>query len=237
MEEYEDAFFPKQFPAAIELPFYCAIADGATETSYSGLWANLLTEGFCKGHDYAALATQLPELRTQWNQQTRSKELPWYAEQKLEKGAYATLMGLHISEGEFPLHLNWSALAVGDSCLFHTRNHESFASFPATKAEDFTSSPLLLSSVLAEPPEEEAKLFQHKSGVLEDGDVIYLATDALAAWIFASLDRSEKPFDQLDQAIRTPNGFPNLIESLWDLKKIKNDDVTLLWIEARGERP
>jgi len=234
VEEYEDAFFPPEFLTELELPFACAVADGATESSFSGLWAKLLTEAYTQATDLTHLQQLVDSARGHWHEKTSSQSLPWYAEQKLEKGAYATLLGVTIDKAEFPSHLKWEALAVGDSCLFHVRNHEAVATFPIKSAEELTARPMLLPSIGHET--KDTSLYQMGQGILETGDRLYLVTDAIAGWIFTSLDRSEKPLDVLDQIVRTGTAecFHELVERLWDQNRLKNDDCTVLWIDVVG---
>ncbi|MGI9176221.1 MAG: protein phosphatase 2C domain-containing protein, partial [Rhodothermales bacterium] len=63
--EYEDAFAVQPEPA---LPFYAAIADGATETAFARIWARRLAEGFVahRPHNADAFADQLPRWQTDW---------------------------------------------------------------------------------------------------------------------------------------------------------------------------
>ena len=46
--EYEDAFWPRKSIEHRATSFHCAVADGATETSYSGIWAKQLVRYLCK---------------------------------------------------------------------------------------------------------------------------------------------------------------------------------------------
>lgn len=229
-EEYEDAFFPKCSREYSDLPFSCAIGDGATETSYSGLWANLLTEAFAQYPSAEKLIQNLPAIRSAWKKQTTGKSLPWYAEQKLEKGAFATLLGLTVSHDENASALHWQAHAVGDSCLFHVTNDGIGAVFPINKAADLSSNPTLLCSIQQEEENLE-ELFSTTQGKLEAGERIYLVTDAIAGWILRGLENNEKPFESIYQATRTEGGFLALIEGWRDAKSIKNDDCTILWVE------
>ncbi len=76
LEEYEDAAYPCDEHFETEaIEFKCAVADGATETSFAGLWAKLLVEGYSE-------KTALAQLRERWNADVRQKDLPWYAEEK-----------------------------------------------------------------------------------------------------------------------------------------------------------
>jgi serine/threonine protein phosphatase PrpC len=229
-DENEDAFAPPVTEALQSLPFNCAVADGATETSYSGLWAKMLSEHFCTVEQPDQFQGQLPQLRERWRSTTGSKPLPWYAEQKLEKGAFATLIGVRITEAEFP-HSKWQAISVGDSVLFHVRESKLYATFPMMSSEDFKNRPMLLSTNAA-TDEAEKSLYQFAEGILEVGDWLILASDKIGEWIIREIENEMKPFDLIQQMTRTENSFPQLIESLTQRNDIKNDDYTLLWVEA-----
>ena len=233
--EYEDAFFPPTFQPELKLPFACAVADGATESSFSGLWAQLLTEAYTQAADLTQLKQLVGSARDRWRRETSNQVLPWYAEQKLEKGAYATLLGVTVDKAEFPSLLKWEALAVGDSCLFHVRNQEFVTAFPIKSADDLAARPMLLPS--GGDHSEEESLYQMTEGILEAGDRLYLVTDAIAGWIFTTLDRSEKPFEILDQVVRTGTleCFHEFVERQWDEHRLKNDDCTVLWIDVVGD--
>src|SRR5947209_8212610 len=92
-EEYEDAAAPLEPQDTLVDDFRCSVADGATETSFSGLWAKLLVNGFIEGAD----RTKLKHL---WADAVSTKTLAWYAEQKAESGAYAALVGLTLKAGD-----------------------------------------------------------------------------------------------------------------------------------------
>ena len=71
--------------------FRFAVADGATESSYAGIWAKQLVRAFCKGLlDYYTIWDNLPNLQLRWSQIVRERvmaqgrPLPWYAEEKIE---------------------------------------------------------------------------------------------------------------------------------------------------------
>ena len=78
-------------------------------------------------------------------------------------------------------------------------------------------------------------LYQLSQGVLEVGDWLILASDKLAEWIIREIETDMRPFDQIQQMTVTENSFPQLIESLTQRNEIKNDDYTLLWVEACGD--
>jgi len=152
-DEYEDAFWPlntaKRAAKRKDSPLRFAVADGATETSFSGLWARRLVraygEGCLGGEDWDAWLDQLRRQQAAWHDEVLQKPLPWYAEDKVREGAYAALLGLEVAAGG-EQGGEWRSVAVGDCCLLQWRGGELAAAFPAQDAAFFTSRPYLLSS-------------------------------------------------------------------------------------------
>src|ERR1035437_9558707 len=67
--EYEDAFYPRgQIIGQEAKLFSFAVADGATETSFSGIWGKQLVRAFCEGLlDGPDFSEQLYSLREHWH--------------------------------------------------------------------------------------------------------------------------------------------------------------------------
>ena len=214
-DEYEDAFAVQPEPT---LPFYAAVADGATETAFARLWARRLAEGFVakRPHDAEALAEQLPPWQADWamDVRARSAALPWYAAAKAEEGAFATLLGL----GLYP-DASWQALAVGDGCLFHLRGGRLVGRpWPVETAEAFGHHPTLVPSL----PGPVASI-QTLSGTWQRGDAFLMATDALAAWLMQT-----GPAAALRLA---PGTFGETVRQARAARQMRNDDVTLVMLE------
>lgn len=230
-DENEDVYGPDALGVDIQIPFVCAISDGAAETSFSALWARLMVEAFVEvAGDKNGFVSRIPGLRNEWDAKIKEKTLPWYAEEKVSKGAFATLLGLTITHSN-DTSLRWNSIAVGDSCLFHVRGNHPVSTFPATTVAQLRERPNLLSSRTEANPDGEG-LLKTQEGEFFPGDRLFLVTDALAAWIFASIDDGLKPFDQIDQMLRTTSAYPQWLEHLWESRSLKNDDCTILWIEA-----
>src|SRR5712692_2413403 len=89
-EEYEDA------AAADPRCGRFAIADGAAESSFAALWARLLVTGFVAAPpaDLGSWADFLRPLQQRWAAEVGGRPLPWYAEMKLQQGAFATFLGV-----------------------------------------------------------------------------------------------------------------------------------------------
>lgn len=172
-DEYEDAFAPRESVTQSVTEFRCAVADGATETSFSGLWAKILCDAYVAGQ------TSLEELQKQWLDQVSAKELPWYAEQKLESGAYAAFVCLSVQQTE--QEILWKAKAIGDSCLFHISGGELKQTFPVDNWHDFNNSPLLMAS-RSDRNEEALASVKVVEGSSVAGDVFFLMSDAVSNW-------------------------------------------------------
>ena len=241
-EEYEDAFWWDYPPGADGRDtFRCAVADGATETSFSGLWADLLARGFCKGRlDPDALAAGLPGLQRVWRRLVGAKPLPWYAEEKVRSGAFAAVAGLTVlpardggpeGDGADSPGGRWRALALGDSCLFQVRD-EGVVAFPVAHSAEFGNRPALLSS----NPAANAGLADRLPGACGDwlpGDRFYLMTDALACWFLRATEADERPWEALRDLAATGGsaGFAGWVGELRAGGALRNDDVTLVMVE------
>jgi len=241
-EEYEDAFWPDGVGAIRDVPnFRCAVADGATETSFSAAWASLLTRRWCEERiGLRRFLRSLPELADQWRREVGDAPLPWYAEEKVRAGAFSSLLGLVLHDvtagRDWPSR--WEAVAIGDSCLFQLRGDRLITTFPLAHSEDFNSRPFLLGS--ASPDAEE--IGQHLSilgGEFRVGDVFYLMTDALACW-FLRLHEEEGSAVEFIADIREQKRFAGFVQE-WRAERdaegrpyLRNDDVTLLRLEIEG---
>jgi len=220
--DYEDAFWPPESVASRQRSCQrFAVADGATESSYSGLWARQLVRAYCKqGWSGNELAGRLPKLQQTWQQEVQQKPLPWYAEEKVRAGAFSTLVGLTLQDHTGARGQGtWRALAVGDSCLFQIRHQKLIARFPLSDADDFGNSPVLLAS---RPGPNQAALaaLRTQTGFWQEGDEFLLMTDALAAWFLRHADPRA--------ALPDKDEFSGWITELRQNHTLRNDDVTLL---------
>ena len=230
--EYEDAFFPSRALAGEscqEKSF--AVADGATESSFSGIWANQLVRAYCRGQiDPDKTNTSLLAKQQGWSRFVARKPLPWYAEEKLRNGAFSTILGLTLDGGSENGHSGaWNAFAVGDSCLVHIRGEEILSTFPLSNAAEFNNNPFLLGSNPDSNKEIEMHI-QTTKGEWESEDAFYLMTDALAAWFFREVESNGAPWRSL-RDLNRDLPFRPWIEGLRRKKQIRNDDVTLYRIE------
>lgn len=251
--EYEDAFSPEVLPGTEVNQEYLsvAIADGATETSFSREWANDLVAAYTrkpnsfypyrKNKPLSVLVRELgAHLNGRIEQSLKAPDVPWYAEQKAQQGAFAALLGLTVWENgrDSTDRGTWRAVAIGDCCLFHVRHRELLTAFPLTKAAQFNNRPCLLSS-RADGNGELSQHHLHQSGQWQEGDELFLMTDALACWFLQRWELRSDPLELLDH-VRDENHFAELIkqergERLHDgTPLLRNDDVTLTRCIPRG---
>jgi hypothetical protein len=229
-----------------------AIADGAAESPYSALWAQLLVEEFVRQNErWPNWANWLPTLQERWSAAicqpasalrpplVSSAEngwrlaeggVPWYLEPGLYQGAFATFLGVVIEEQ------NWFAVAVGDSCLFQVRQDELISTFPVFRAADFSNAPWLVGSRTS-PSEVPYKNGLQQLGVCQPRDRLWLMTDALAQWFLIQAESGAKPWLALESLLHASadenaaqQAFAAWIEALRATRQLRNDDVALLAI-------
>lgn len=212
------------------------VADGATQTSFSNLWAKCLIESCSRTHlSEVSFLRAVKSAQMEWNKNLEGVELPWHAQEKLRQGAFSALTWLEIQY--FPLQptysFTWRALAVGDCCLFIARNRMIYLSLPLQKHTDFTNTPVLIPSKSEKLNSISGKI-QTARGSLKMGDQLILASDAFSSWIMkkAQTDHGEI----LNKAIsikKTKNsrGFSDWVNALRSKNEIKNDDTSLIFIE------
>lgn len=239
--EYEDAYDYGWSPEAGAPAFRCAVADGATEASFSALWAAQLVRAYCSGGiSVAALAGSLPNLQQQWLAQVSAAaaDAPeqWYVTEKLRRGAFSSLVGLTLQPGvATDGHRDgaagrWHALAVGDSCLFQVRGDELIVRFPLACADEFTNRPFLLSSNAAGNAALDQNIYR-SAGAWEAGDRFYLMTDALAHWFLISHEQRARPWQmlaRLDTGAGDGAAFTAFISAARGAQALRNDDVTVV---------
>jgi hypothetical protein len=243
-----------------------AVADGATDSYASGRFARLLTEGFVEDSGPRTADEFAPWSRARsaaWVEATRLDGLPWYKQEKARLGAHSTFLGLEIEPGcarslelggpreteqrgpgglalagngvaGSARSLAYRALAVGDVCLFHVRGDRMLSAMPLERPEDFGVQPALIATSRTYPgPGVEALVSW--SGEIAPGDTLVIASDAVARWFLVSTRDGEKPWQAIADA--DEQGFAALVDRLRREDRMRNDDVTVLSIDAEAVPP
>ena len=130
------------------------MADGASESGFAAIWAQLLVQDFvCQSAGTGEYWTErmnplreawLAEVE-RWRMESGGQPLPWHAKVKFQQGAFATFLGVTLGavvEDNVP----WEAVAVGDACLFQTHGNEMLSVFPLKQSREFNNRPKLVGS-------------------------------------------------------------------------------------------
>jgi len=251
---YEDDFFPYKYPLGInpddqkEINRF-VIADGASTAYLSGLLARTLVEGFgfyeneITNKNFFDLVQTLI-LDKKWNllltdylkkREDGGKPLSWYDEVALQNGAASTFLEISFSCEENKLKDTFSALAIGDSCLFQVRNDELIIKFPLNSSADFDNSPLLISSDPKRNVDLQEKISYQDNQSVSIGDQFFLMTDALASWFFQEHEKGGKPWEIIEERVTDQSSFSDWIEQLRENKLMRNDDTTLMILKIQGD--
>jgi len=225
--EYEDSFWP-QTSCEQTLPARIAVADGATDAVYSGLWANILVRAWGRRRiKTASFPEGVGKQAKIWQRIIRHRRKPWYVEEKVRLGTYAAFIGVDLDHTPGSSSGSWSAIACGDCCLFHVRDTELITPFPVSRSSEFSNSPLLLST--SGMNRDDLNRVQTATGSWEEGDCFYLMSDALAYWFMAKCELGAVPWQLLsDITLARQPSFQVWVQDLRERHELKNDDCTLV---------
>jgi hypothetical protein len=218
-----------------ELRHRFALADGATEAFDARNWAQRLaqnwvqTEATLSVSEFSQwLAGEGRSLHDSWNE----LKLPWYSEEKARGGSFAAFVGVEL-EPAFG-GWQWRAIILGDSCLFHCREHTLIKKLPLTNSTGFGSNPVLAAS----HPSVQAATLAHvvvEAGVMKLGDQLLLLTDGVAAWYLLLHETGD--FETRSVFTRLLSNedtvaLTQLFESERSTGRLKDDDIAIISLEV-----
>lgn len=219
-----------------------AIADGVSSAIFSGPWARLLTLGIVAEppplEDSAAFQGWLAEKRAAWINTIDTSKLTWYQRPKMVDGAMTTLLWLELLPSEtnaegLATSYDLRSFAIGDSCLFHLRGGELLYWFPLASAGEFGLNPAVVGSV--DRQLDHLLGFKARDHDCLPGDLLVLATDAVALW---AVERQESG-EAVDWARYwdcSDDDWRGEIFALRDAKQMRFDDSTLVLLRVIEER-
>ena len=238
-EEYEDALrvvYPQRMGESGRRTARAAVSDGASESAFAREWANVLTDAFVsRTPDLGRLTRDslcdwLASAQEEWRVGIPWDRIPWHGEAKARAGAFATLLGLTVAtRSGSARRLSWRAVAVGDSCLFVVRDDRLRLSFPLEDAAQFDNNPTLVCS----NPDNAGELWENvrrSEGECVSGDLLILASDALACWFLGRNAEGEKPWKKL--LALDASGWTAWVEEQRRAGLMRNDDMTLVVIRV-----
>jgi hypothetical protein len=207
-----------------------AVADGATEAFDARNWAQRLAENWVRNNlaltpetFHSWVAGEGTALHATWNQMT----LPWYAEEKARKGSFAAFVGVELDlQSEVP---SWKAIALGDACLLHCRDGALLKSLPLSNSASFNNAPLLVASdpVLYKTCADSLVI---ESGRCQNNDILFLLSDAAAAWYLERFEQNDFPDVLGDNDERAAAKF---FENERHAGRIRNDDIAVIRLEIQ----
>ncbi len=211
-----------------------AIADGVSQASFSGVWAELLVNNFIKVNQSINLEKSdmnwLETSQQQWQNWLNKQQLSWFAQRKLkvDGGSYSTFLGLRIYQ-EYQQY-KWEALGIGDSCLFVVENGQLVQSFPCNNSSQLSGIPSQICTSSTADFLKQKALFDQ--GIIRAKTHFYLVTDALAGWIFDTLEQHQNPWLTLNKFTDANyKNFEPWVKQLRQDRKIRDDDTTLVHLE------
>ena len=205
-----------------------AIADGVSQAPFSQIWSNKVVEKFIEkpfGSDLneQKLKDWLEDIRKEWESEIdQRKSSKMILDRAKEVGGSTTFLGMIIQKKK-KKYQKLQLFGIGDTNMFLIRNKRIKYSFPVTSVESFTDQTIGLCSI----DNASQKIPELKEFNAKRGDIVILATDALAKWIFKSANLGQSPWNKI---LKNKNDIANFIDKLRDANKIDDDDTTCIII-------
>lgn len=245
----KDIEFPKEYEdaSAVGENGVVAIADGVSSAIFSRQWADILTRAVVESvpdlADGDAFQAWLADARVDWTNAIDFTKLSFFQRAKLQQagGAYSTLLWVEFfpaadtdSAGEDDGR-PYRCYAIGDCCLFHVRDGELLRKFPLETVEEFEADPVTICSVNRK--RDHMLEFDTIDDTFHAGDLLILASDALAKWWYQQLTNAEAiDWDAL-WAMTSEDWSARVAElrNLPSERRMRVDDTTLILLRM-GEK-
>lgn len=215
-----------------------AVADGATEASYSREWAQLLARSFAPStHTTERLVDRLMHwfspmkrfdlalqvVQKHWHDRVpwdRLESRGWLFAEKARQGAFATFLSVKVAGAR------WSAVGVGDCNLFVVNIAGTVRlSVPAQTSAEFGTSPSLVPSIPGPAVERALKTVWRKAGKWTKEERLVICTDAMAAYLLHTNQDGPQVWNAL-LAVRTADEFAAWVARARE-EGMRNDDSTV----------
>ena len=199
-----------------------ALSDGASISYDSALWAQIICTHYI---DCQHITPEwVSACAAEFNTQHQHSALPWYKEEALARGSFASLLGVQVAENEIQI------AAIGDSIAVLCDGTVRKDTFPYRNPEQFEQAPLLLSTVPTKNP------FFSDGGLAEDyvcrwpleglqTPRLFCMTDALGLWLLSSEEAD--PISRL-LALDSEESFADFVVAEREAGRLRRDDTTLL---------
>lgn len=211
-----------------------AISDGTGSSMFPEIFSRLLVKKALEDEvpwvDPAGLREWLSGVRADWQVLVESEgPMGPVAKLKAARGSHATFCVLRfesIAISTTQPMARYTVSAIGDSIFSHIRKGEILSVFPVTRAEDFGTSPPLIST----DPDYTRQTFpacRSQSGWFLHGDSFLLMTDALGKWFLTEHKVGRKPWEMLLGSRKTQ--FALNVNTWRRHGALELDDTTLVY--------
>jgi hypothetical protein len=238
--EWEDAAAYGDGDPATGVAPRCIVVDGATEAYDALRWVEHLVGSFVaeSGPDLTpeGLRAWFEQVQRQWLAEAPDRFATVIEEHKFrEEGSFATFLGCRLAGLDGP-DARWEAAALGDTVLFHVRAGRLVTHFPPIGVDDFGLSP---DGIGTHPAALGPMLrsLEFARGRIRDGDLLFVATDALAHWLLLEVARDEATLWAALAELDHDATFAALVADQRAAGRLHNDDVTLLRVRLDTVEP
>ena len=204
-----------------------ALSDGATQGYESGKWANILVNSYVQNptNKLSLFINLLITASNRFNREINKKNINSKNEaieslikETQKKGSYCTFVGFEIQND------NVKVVSYGDSVFFHFREKKALKCIPTNESSSLdTYSNFLNTKIANDQGVFKPECFKSEELILEDDDILIMASDALSKYI---LDNQSCLEDFLQ--MQSFNEFVNYVEDRWDQNTLEEDDITIL---------
>jgi hypothetical protein len=218
-----------------------AIADGASQSFYPNIWAELLVNKFCQNPEINQQnwQTWLVPIQNKWLLEVEQRVAKAETEKRpvwvtnknrlnFREAGTSTFIGLQFLDDQVKVSI------VGDSCLFILKGNELKQTYLLKSSKDFNDRPAYFASYPKNnqcvPSFFDIPLDSKKS---QDCFHFILATDALSEYIFNCREQGTNIFNTLLK-ISSQEEFEKFVAQVRNADNIrmKNDDVTLITLSC-----
>lgn len=214
-----------QTGAANEGSLRFALADGTSTSPQARAWSQILARHACRvGIPRGDLMRWLSGAHDAWQERFQRRSKLWTQPDLPELGAAALcLVELQPTENGF----RWSALLQGDVCLFHIRKARTIRRLPMEHSRDFgRSKPCFFSEPIA-----LNHLPVQLTANATVGDVLVMASEPLARWIYTQLESGIDPWPEL-LSLPDDTSFAALVSRERASGRMRDDDTALMFIRT-----
>ncbi|MBK7763306.1 MAG: hypothetical protein IPI46_08015 [Bacteroidetes bacterium] len=207
-----------------------ALADGATQSFNSELWAEIITKGFVTNPTFnvneliSYFEKQVVEYKNTKFEFSSNPAKASLEKSKQNQGATATFIGLH-----FTTDNKIELISCGDTNLFLLNTKNEVTAFPFTNVDNLDANIHFINTEQLIQNKIDETFFKTKSIEYNSDDKIIIATDALSRLIL------KKP-SVLSEILKIEdfNQLNDFCLKYWDSKELQEDDISAIIIPVQN---